>query len=103
MRTRLELNEALCEILGSRNVYFQPPENTIMQYPCIRYSRYDIQHDHADNQVYLHNPAYQIIVIDPDADHSEMLVEKISKLPMCSYDRHYEAKNLYHDVFTIYL
>ena len=34
MERRLELHEALCEVLGSRNVYFQPPDNVTMRYPC---------------------------------------------------------------------
>ena len=33
MKTRYELHEFLCEILGSRNVYFQPPESVKMKDP----------------------------------------------------------------------
>ena len=39
MKTRYELHEFLCEILGSRNVYFQPPESVKMKYPAIVYER----------------------------------------------------------------
>ena len=41
MKTRYELHEFLCEILGSRNVYFQPPESVKMKYPAIVYERTD--------------------------------------------------------------
>lgn len=101
MRTRLELDQQLREALGSNNVYFQPPESTIMQYPAIVYSRYNIDQQHADNYAYIQSPAYQAIVIDPDPDSK--IWERVSELPMCSYDRHYQADNLNHDVFTIYL
>lgn len=101
MRTRLELHEKLCEILGSRNVYFQPPESVKMTYPAIRYSRDDIDDIYADDLSYVQSPTYQIIVIDPNPD-SEIPM-KIKQLPMCTYDRHYAADNLNHDVFTIYL
>ena len=100
MSTRLELHEVLCEILGSRNAYFQPPESGSMTYPAIVYSRDDIENDHADNGPYIRSAAYQLIVIDPDPDSE--IVAKVSRLPMCSFDRHYAADNLNHDVFTIY-
>lgn len=71
-----------------------------MQYPAIVYSRDDIENDHANNGVYMQSTAYNIIVIDPDPDSE--VVQKVSKLPMCMFDRHYAADNLNHDSFTIY-
>ena len=97
MNTRLGLDATLRDILGSSNVYFQPPENLKMRYPCIRYSLYDIQNGHA----YLSNNAYQLILIDPDPDNP--YVNKIKDLPLCSFDRYYAADNLNHYVFTIYI
>ena len=38
MRSRLDLHEALCEALGSKNVYFSPRSNVKMSYPAIVYS-----------------------------------------------------------------
>lgn len=99
-KRRLELHEILCEILGTRNVYFQPPASVKMKYPAIRYSRYDIQNLPADNIPYKRDRAYQLIVIDPDPDSA--IVEKVAQLPMCSFDRNYVSDNLNHDVFTIY-
>ena len=96
---RLELHELLCEILGSRNVYFQPPASVKMKYPAIRYSRYSVENSPADNLPYKQDRFYQLIVIDPDPDSE--IVHKVSQLPMCTYDRHYAADNLNHDVFTI--
>lgn len=71
-----------------------------MQYPAIVYSRDDIENDHANNGTYIQFTAYNIIVIDPDPDSE--VVQKVSKLPMCTFDRHYAADNLNHDSFTIY-
>ena len=100
MSTRLELHELLCDILGSRNAYFQPNESVKMKYPAIVYSRNDIDNVHADDLVYVQTTVYQVIVIDPDPDSK--IVTKVSKLPMCSFDRHYTADNLNHDSFTLY-
>ena len=97
---RLELHEILCEILGSRNVYYQQPNSTKMSYPAIIYSRDDIVNDFADNNVYIQSHRYQITVIDRNPDSE--IVEKVSQMPKCRYDRHYVSDNLNHDIFTIY-
>lgn len=96
---RLELHEILCGILGSRNVYFQPPASTRMTYPAIVYSRYDIENTSADNLIYKQLYRYQITVIDANPDSE--IVHKVSQLPTCLFDRHYASDNLNHDVFTI--
>lgn len=100
MRHRLELHEILCDVLGSRHVYYQPPENVRMEYPAIVYSRNDIENTFAENSVYKQDHQYQIIVIDKDPDSE--IVSAVSGLPMCRFNRHYESENLNHDVFTIY-
>lgn len=100
MASRLELHERLVSILGSKNVYFQPPASVLMKYDAIRYSRKQIENVHANNVVYNQYDCYEVIVIyeDPDSD----LPRKISQLPKCRFDRHYTADNLNHDVFTLY-
>lgn len=100
MRHRLELHEILCKVLGSRKVYFQPPESVKMEYPAIVYSRDDIENTFAENSVYKQDHQYQIIVIDKDPDSK--IVDTVSGLPMCRFVRHYEVDNLNHDVFSIY-
>lgn len=100
MASRLQLQSELEELLGSRNVYFQPPASVQMRYPAIVYSRSDIENKHADDSVYNQTYFYELIVIDEDPDSE--IVSKVSKLPTCRFDRHYTADNLNHDVFTIY-
>lgn len=99
MNRRLELHEVLCSVLGSRNVYYQPPESVKMQYPAIVYSRENIKNTFADNDVYLQTYVYNVVVIDKDPD--SVIVDKVSKLPMCRFNAHYESNNLNHDVFII--
>lgn len=100
MKTRFELHSLLESVLGSKNVYFQPPTGLQMKYPAIVYSRNRIDNRNANNSVYLQNVSYQIIVIDKNPDSE--IVFKVSKLPLCRHDRHYKADNLNHDSFTIY-
>ena len=100
MANRLELHELLCGILGSRNVYYQPPESVKMKYPAIVYSKTDIRNIFADNEVYMQSHAYLITVIDEDPDSE--VAEKISDLPTCRFNRHFNTDNLNHYVFRLY-
>ena len=100
MNSRNELHEILCGILGSRYVYYQPPENVKMKYPCIVYERSDIRNFHADNGVFHQTHHYMITVIDPEPDSS--IVDSISSLPKIRFHRHFVHDGLNHDVFSIY-
>ena len=100
MGTRLELHEVLCNIIGSRNVYYQPPESIKMNYPAIVYSRNDIFNKHGDGIPYMQSVSYQVTVIDKDPDST--IVSDIAKLPYCRFNRHFTSDNLNHDVFTLY-
>lgn len=98
---RLELHQILSEVLGSTRVYFQPPENIKINYPCVIYARNYANARHADNNTYSFRYRYQITYIDrePDSDFPERLIQR---LPMCVYDRHYTADNLNHEVLNVY-
>lgn len=100
MNDRLELHEILCEALGSRNVYFQPPSSIQMKYPAIVYSRSNISKKNANGNPYITNLSYDVTLIDKNPDSS--IVESILEIPYCSYGRHYVSDNLNHDSFTIY-
>lgn len=100
MASRLSLQTMLEELLGSRNVYFQPPSSVYMKYPAIVYSRKRIENVHADNIIYNQRIAYDLTVIDEDPDSE--IVTKVSMLPMCTHDRHYTSDDLNHDTFTLY-
>lgn len=97
---RYELQAMLESILGSSNVYFQPPLNIEMAYPCIVYKRDNADTKHANNNVYRYTKRYQVTVIDKDPDSD--IPDKIAALSLCGFDRHYTADNLNHDVFNLF-
>ena len=101
MASRLELHEELCEILGSRNVYFQPPESKKIEYDCIIYNKEYINVKHADDQKYMLLDRYEIELIykNPDNNISKVL---LMHFKYCSFDRHFVSDNLYHDTFNLY-
>lgn len=100
MASELKLREIFYEILENKNVYFQPPASVKMKYPAIVYFRKSIDNRHANNGVYLQSFGYEATVIDYEPDSEYVL--KMSQLPNCKWDRHYESDGLNHDVFTIF-
>lgn len=98
-QTRVELHEILCDILGSRNVYFRPP-SIGMKYPCIKYNLESGNARYADDKKYINKNRWSIIVIDEDPDSE--IPSKIQELRYCSFDRTYEADGLNHFVHTLY-
>ena len=100
MASRLELQSKLEELLESRNVYYQPPNNLTMSYDAIRYSlsRKDIAF--ADDKKYKNMNCYDLIVISRKPDPP--VVDKILELPYSSLGRSYVADNLNHYPITLY-
>lgn len=100
MASRFELQLLLEDLLGSENVYYQPPESLKMNYPAIVYSKSNIRSRFANDAGYSHLKSYSITVIDKMPDNS--VIDKLMRLPYCSYDRQYKSDNLNHDVLTLY-
>ena len=100
MGQRSDLHNLLVSILKSEAVYFQPPENLKMEYPCIIYRRNRVETSFADNHPYSTTKRYQVMVIDRNPDSP--IPEKVAELPMCTMDRHFVSDNLHHDVFNCY-
>jgi hypothetical protein len=71
-----------------------------MQYPCILYKRDTADTAYADNKPYRYTQRYQVMVIDGDPDSS--IRPKVAALPLSSFDRHYTADNLNHDVYNLF-
>lgn len=100
MDSRLKLQTLLENYLGSKNVYYQPPESLKMEYPCIRYSKSRPDVKHADNVKYLNKDRYELIVIDRRPDNK--VIKDLLTMSYSSFDRHYVSNNLHHDVINLY-
>ena len=64
MPNRVNLQTFLSELIGSRNVYFDPPASVKMNYPAIRYTRKSIQKRTANDTTYRLLKPYELVVID---------------------------------------
>jgi hypothetical protein len=100
-RGQPQLHEILTELVGEGvKVYFQPPDDITMTYPCIRYERDSAETQFAGNRPYRYTKRYMVTVIDRDP--LSEIPDKIAALPMTTFDRWYAADNLNHDVFNLY-
>lgn len=101
MGSRVNLQIELESVLGSRNVYFQPPETIKIKYPAIIYELQGIDIKRADNSNYLKDRYYKVTLIhsDPDNDLVDKLLDHFLYI---EFDRPYKSDNLYHYVFNLY-
>lgn len=96
-----ELHNKLCGVLGTSNVYFNPPETTKLKYPCIIYHREDGDSKYADDKLYRYYKSYQITVIDrnPTSDLSDKIHYNFD---LCQFERWYIADGLNHWILRLY-
>jgi hypothetical protein len=101
MKTRIELQEQLETVLGSNQVYFQPPSNVQMKYPAIVYELSGELINKANNKRYTTYRKYTITHIYKST--SLCLMDKIlDAFTFIEFDRRLIADGLYQDVYTIY-
>ena len=95
-----ELQTLLETVLGSRNVYFQPPDSLRMAYPAIVYVLDTVATEYADNTPYSLATRYQVTYIDrsPVSD----VPGKIQLLPRCRFSSYFASDGLNHYNHTIY-
>lgn len=101
MASRLQLQEEFCDILQSRNVYYNPPQSVLMKYDAIRYSKSSPSVQKADNTAYRITERYDGVVITRDPD-SDIPMKLLSRFPMISIGDMYVSNNLNHFPFTLY-
>lgn len=101
MASRLELHEELCTLLGTRNVYFQPPDTLTMKYDAIRYSPIKLDVKRANNKMYHGVMGYQLITIERKPD-SILFPKLLNHFSMITWERAYAKDNLNHNVYTLY-
>lgn len=97
---RMKLHRKLLDVLGSDHVYFDPPENVKMVYPCIRYTRRTGDAKYADDIAYHYVQSYDVVYISKNPDDG-MVEKMMNSFPRIRYDRHWTAENLHHDNFFI--
>ena len=83
------------------NVYFQPPSNVNLQYPCIVYNKEAMEGNHANNNFYTLRQPYQVTVIDRDPE-SKIATEILRSIRPSNSVREFTQDNLHHSVLRLH-
>ncbi len=83
MDKRLKLSEILNSIKGVKKVYFDPPTNTKMEYPCIRYELSDRNANFADDDRYIKNSEYVVIFITRSPSQATEVCNQLESIKYC--------------------
>jgi len=99
MGNRLELHDELLTFIP--NVYYQPPSNIQIKYPCIVYNKTGKSKRFGNDRIYLSKQGYQLMVIehDPDSDVADRLE---THFQYCGINQHYVVDNLNHTTLNLY-
>lgn len=97
-RPRVELQELLKEYCDT--VYFQPPSDIRINYPCIVYNRSTDYINRANNSLYMKEKLYRVTVMDknPDSD----IADRLQELPWAVIISRDVIDNIYHTTLNIY-
>lgn len=102
MGQRHDLHVLLKSLLpeGKEYVYFQAPNNTMMQYPCIVYGHDASSTKFAGNLPYNRKKRYQVTIIDADPD--SVIPDKVAELPESTFRRRFVSDKLNHNIYNLY-
>lgn len=99
MVKRYELHDEL--LLFTDKVYFQPPSNVQLKYPCIVYKKEPGVSTYANDHRYRHKTQYQLTVIDRNPD--SVIAEEICDTMMyATVSNVFVLDNLNHTIVTLH-
>jgi len=101
MLKRVDIQEKFKFLLGSNNVYYQPPANLKMKYPAIVYSLDGLDVKRFDNTRLINKNCFSVTHIY--RNESENLVETmLMNFEYISFDNRSIVDGIYNDHYTIY-
>lgn len=105
MDRRHQISTILHRLSDFGQIYFDPPTNTRMSYPCIKYEFQDRPSANADNRRYITHSSYTVFFITRNPDDIGKFCEAIENIDekkvYVSFDRSYVADGLHHVVYTL--
>lgn len=98
---RIELQYKLEEILGSNKVYYRPPENIKLSYPCIIYHLRNGDIEYANNKTYVFKRSYDLQLIHKTAD-TDLIEALLGAFSYIRFENSFIVDNLIHENFILY-
>lgn len=83
------------------NVYFQPPSNIRMVYPCIVYNKESKFKNYGNDSPYINKQEYQITLIEKTPESN--IADNIEKhFQYCKINQYYTFDNLCHVKLSLF-
>lgn len=101
MGSRLQLQDELEGLLGSKYVYFQPPASVKLKYPCIIFELDPTYIRRADNKAFILFNRYHVKHLFKSLEN-EKKDAFLNHFQMMTHDNRMTADGLYNDDFTLY-
>jgi hypothetical protein len=98
-KSRLQLHDLLLASLGNENVYFQPPSNIQMKYPCVVYKRKKVTESLAGGIKYSRWKEYDVTLISSKPD--DPILETLLDIERSSFVTSFNREGLYHDQLSL--
>jgi len=99
MGHRLDLQAELAVYIPQ--VYYQPPANIQMVYPCIVYNKTGKIHKFGNDRIYMWTQEYQITVIEKNPD-SGIADNMEAHFQYCKIEQNFSSDNLNHTTLKLY-
>jgi len=99
MGSRLELHDELLKFY--QNVYFQPPSNQQMKYPCIVYHKNGKDRKFGNDKLYFVKQGYRLTVIETHPDGT--IADEIeSAFEYCTIAQNFVSDSLHHTTLNLF-
>ena len=85
----------------SDHVYYQPPSNIRMNFPCIVYNKIPKFKEYGNDGIYIKKQGYQITVMDKDPD-SFTADDLEDHFQYCSITQYFTNDNIHHVILELY-
>lgn len=98
---RLYLQSSLESGFNGLNVYFRPPENLLLNYPCIVYEPKSLEASYANSVPYVIGTQFQVTLLSNLPGYSD--ARSALKMPGVVVNGHHTfvKEAVVHDVFTV--
>lgn len=91
------------KVSANERVYFQPPSNHVMHYPCFVYQLERGMSERADGKPYTIYDQYQVTYISRNPDNEELRSSMLYGFDHCSFETRIPIDGLYQDNFRVYI
>jgi hypothetical protein len=100
---RLLLHSLLAATFPDVTIYYRPPGNILLEYPCIVYERKSLEPSFANTAPYVVGTGFQVSFLSklPEYFNVEAIYNLTGQGPVITSSDSYENDDIVHDVFNI--